>query len=97
MFNHTHRSWPVMVVAVLLTLAACGKKDASPLTDTSGPLRYVPADTPYVFAGLEPAPDDYMDKMEPKIDQLLATYRYVECRHGDSNGRGGRRRVGIET
>jgi predicted small lipoprotein YifL len=75
MFNHAPRFWPVMVVAVLLTLAACGKQDVSPLTDTAGPLRYVPADTPYVFAGLEPAPDDYMDKMEPKIDQLLATYR----------------------
>jgi len=80
MFNHAPRHWPVLVVAVLLTLAACGKKDeapviASPLTDTSGPLRYVPADTPYVLAGLEPAPDDFMDKMEPKIDQLLATYR----------------------
>lgn len=75
MFNHAPRFWPVTVLAVLLTLAACGKKDASPLTDTSGPLRYVPADTPYILAGLEPAPDDFMDKMEPKIDQLLATYR----------------------
>lgn len=80
MFNSTPRHWPVMIVAVLLTLAACSKKEeapviASPLTDTSGPLRYVPAETPYILSGLEPAPDDFMDKMEPKIDQLLATYR----------------------
>jgi len=77
MFNHAPRFWPVMVIAVLLTLTACGKKDTSPLTDTSGPLRYVPADTPYVLAGLEPAPDDFMDKMEPKIDQFLVTYQSI--------------------
>jgi len=75
MFNHAPRFWPVMVVAVLLTLVACSRKDAPPLTDTSGPLRYVPADTPYILAGLEPAPDDFMDKMEPNIDHLLETYR----------------------
>ena len=75
MFNHAPRSWPVMVVAVLLTLAACGKKDVSPLTDSSGPLRYVPADTPYIFGALEPAPDDFMDKMEPMFEEILATYR----------------------
>ena len=77
MFNYAPRFWPVMVIAVLLTLTACGKKDTSPLTDTSGPLRYVPADTPYVLAGLEPAPDDFMDKMEPKIDQFLVTYQSI--------------------
>jgi len=79
MFNNAPRYWPVMMVAVLLTLTACGKKDevlvVTPLTDTSGPLRYVPADTPYVLSALEPAPDDFMDKMEPKIDELLVTYR----------------------
>jgi hypothetical protein len=69
-----------MVVAVLLTLSACSKKEeapviTSPLTDTSGPLRYVPADTPYIMSGLEPAPDDFMDKMEPMVDRLLASYR----------------------
>jgi predicted small lipoprotein YifL len=75
MFYYTPRFWPVMVVTVLLTLAACGKKDVSPLADTSGPLRYVPADTPYILAGVEPAPDDFLDRMEPKIDALLGTYR----------------------
>jgi len=75
MFNHVPRFWSFMAVAVLLTLAACSKKDASPLSDASGPLRYVPADTPYIFGTLEPAPDDFMDKMEPKIDQLLAAQR----------------------
>jgi len=78
MFNHAPRFWSFIAVAILLTLAACSKKDASPLTDASGPLRYVPADTPYIFGALEPAPDDFMDKMEPKIDQLLAAQRRPE-------------------
>ena len=80
MIKYYTRHWPIMVVAVLLTLSACSKKEeapviASPLTDTSGPLRYVPADTPYIMSGLESAPDDFMDKMEPMVDRLLASYR----------------------
>jgi hypothetical protein len=80
MLKNTSRYWPVMIVSGLLMLSACSKKDEapvteSPLTDTSGLLRYVPADTPYILSALEPAPDDFMDKMEPKIDKLLGTYR----------------------
>ena len=69
---------------VLLTVfafgaAGCGKSaedkvPASPLTDTGGMLRYVPADTPYVFGTLAPPPDDFMDAIEPKLDRLLAAY-----------------------
>jgi hypothetical protein len=33
-------------------LVACGKKD-----DPDAPLAFVPADTPYVYANLEPAPE----------------------------------------
>lgn len=59
--------------------AGCGKSaedkaPASPLTDTSGLLRYVPADTPYVFGTLVPPPDAFMDTIEPKLDRLLAAY-----------------------
>ena len=59
--------------------AGCGKSaeekaPASPLTDTSGLLRYVPADTPYVFGTLAPPPDEFMDTIEPKLDRLLAAY-----------------------
>ena len=60
-------------------VAGCGKsaeeKEAlTPLTDTQGVLRFVPADTPYVFGTLAPPPDDFMDKIEPKLDRLLAAY-----------------------
>lgn len=62
-----------------LGVAACGKsteepEDASPLTDTSGLLRYVPADTPYVFGTVAPPPDEFLDTVEPKVDRLLAAY-----------------------
>lgn len=72
------RYLPLLAVCAL-GVAGCGKsadeeKAATPLTDTTGLLRYVPADTPYVFGTLAPPPDDFMDKIEPKLDRLLAAY-----------------------
>ncbi|HEY6942008.1 hypothetical protein [Dokdonella sp.] len=40
------------LAAVLVAVAGCGKK-----ADTGVPLAFVPADTPYLFANVEPAPD----------------------------------------
>jgi hypothetical protein len=62
-----------------LGVVACGKsteeqESTSPLTDASGLLRYVPADTPYVFGTVAPPPDEFLDAMEPKVDRLLAAY-----------------------
>ncbi len=81
MLTIANRKW-VFSFAAFMLLAACSKtaeepESVSPLSDTAGLLRYVPADTPYLFAALAPAPDDFMDKMEPKIDQLLTTYRAI--------------------
>lgn len=41
-----------LLLLALLSIAACGKK-----TDDSAPLAFVPADTPFVIANSEPAPD----------------------------------------
>ncbi|MEO7326013.1 MAG: hypothetical protein ABIW82_14410 [Dokdonella sp.] len=41
-----------IVLAALLAAAGCGKK-----VDVETPLAFVPADTPYVFANIEPMPD----------------------------------------
>ena len=74
---------PALVIAICaLGVAACGKsgqepQKPSPLSDTAGLLRYVPADTPYVFGTVVPPPDDFMDAMEPKVDRLLAAYADV--------------------
>lgn len=69
----------LLLAACALAVSACGKSDeekepASLLTDTAGLLRYVPADTPYVFGTLAPLPDEFMDRVEPRLDRLLAAY-----------------------
>lgn len=69
----------ILFACCALGVAACGKSAEekvaqTPLTDTAGLLRYVPADTPYVFGTLAPPPDAFVDKIEPKLDRLLAAY-----------------------
>ena len=70
---------PIAVAA--LALAACDKKEptapTSLLSSNETILRYVPADTPYVIANVEPLPDELMDKLEPKIDDILQSYQVV--------------------
>ncbi len=78
MFN----AFPIKTVFAIcfLSLATVACTDATdegasaPALDP-GLLRYVPADTPYVFAMLDPLPDDVADKLEPKIDAILTSYR----------------------
>ncbi|HEX5788985.1 MAG TPA: hypothetical protein VFY03_12450 [Woeseiaceae bacterium] len=57
----------------LLVFSACsGEPDAA---GDNSLLRYVPADTPYVFASGEPLDDEFLDALQPHIDELLASYR----------------------
>ena len=67
---------------VSITVAGCNgapddSKTAPPMASEQGLLRYVPADTPYVFAMIDPLPDDVADKFEPKLDAMLTTYQAV--------------------
>ncbi len=67
---------------VSISAAGCnGSPDdsttASPMTSEQGLLRHVPADTPYVFAMIDPLPDEVADKFEPKLDAMLTTYQEV--------------------
>jgi len=69
-----------MLAIVAVALAACGKDKpevaaADALADDKGLLRYVPADTPYVFGNLEPLPDDVLDRFEPTTDAVLRAYQ----------------------
>ena len=61
-----------------LAIVACtdssDDKVSSPALD-AGLLKYVPADSPYVFAMLDPVPDDVADKLEPKVDAILKSYQ----------------------
>ena len=79
MFKIVHVRPFIWLAICALGVAACGKsteepESASPLTDASGLLRYVPADTPYVFGTVAPPPDEFLDAIEPKVDRLLAAY-----------------------
>jgi len=68
------RVFAVFAISTLM-VAGCGKDEETVADDTL--LKYVPADTPYVFASLEPLPDDIMDELEPMIDRVLVSYRSV--------------------
>ena len=71
------------VVLSAFVLTACDKDkeeakgDATLLSSNETVLQYIPADTPYVFANVEPLPDDLMDKIEPKIDRLMQSYQTI--------------------
>ncbi|TDR39718.1 hypothetical protein DFR29_115108 [Tahibacter aquaticus] len=53
-------------LALLLALAGCGSKPAA-----DSPLAYVPADTPYVIANLEPTPQAVLDQWTAMTKEML--------------------------
>jgi hypothetical protein len=65
---------------LLLVAVACSKSSdetaSAPVAGT-GLLSYVPADTAFVFAVLEPLPDELADRLEPRIDAILKSYQRV--------------------
>jgi hypothetical protein len=74
----------ILSVAMLgmLVLSGCSKDEeasvpAAAAVEGSELLRYIPADTPYAFASLEPLPDDVLDALEPKLDKVLESYQVV--------------------
>ena len=69
-----------VVLFATFVLAACDKSEdesgsSSAYTAADSLLNYVPANSPYVLASLQPLPDDVVDKLEPKLDRMLAAYR----------------------
>lgn len=82
MINSKNRNWLIPVIACALAMTACsGKKDttddSSALTAADSILRYVPANTPYIFAKTAPLPEALSDKLEPKIDAVFESYQAV--------------------
>ena len=61
-----------------LALAACSKKPEQ--DEAASILQFVPADTPYVMAALEPAPKELADKLEPQLEMMMGTYRTIVMR-----------------
>lgn len=71
-----------ILVLCLLSVVAIGCNGSTDESGTvsvtasdPGLLRYVPADSPYIFAMVDPLPDDIADMFEPKLDLMLAAYR----------------------
>ena len=64
-----------LTLVTLLWLAACGKsEEPTASTATNELLSYVPADTPYLFANLEPVPEEVIDtfltRLQPVLDSM---------------------------
>jgi hypothetical protein len=55
------------LVAGAAVLAACGKKSV----DETAPLAFVPADTPYIYANIEPAPADVAEQWSRRMHEYL--------------------------
>ncbi|MDJ0813746.1 MAG: hypothetical protein QNJ23_08455 [Woeseiaceae bacterium] len=70
----------VIAVGALL-LTGCDRDEekaaAGVPAESADILKYIPADSPYVFASLAPLPDDIMDEIEPKLDNVLVAYQAV--------------------
>ena len=82
MFKVTPLKLILALSFVSITAAGCNgapddSKTVPPMASEQGLLRYVPADTPYVFAMIDPLPDEVADKFEPKLDAMLTTYQEV--------------------
>jgi hypothetical protein len=58
-------------IGVAAALGGCGKKD------TGSMLSYVPADSPYVFANIEPVPKAYIDGVAAKFAPIAGFYEQM--------------------
>ncbi len=68
------KSLRLVALASLFAGIAISCSKSSDISSPDSLLGFIPADTPYVFASLEPLPDDVMDKFEQQIDLVLPTY-----------------------
>ena len=68
----------LLVTAGLLALAACKREEpaVTATADANPLLAYVPGDTPYLAANLEPTPRDvvdaYLERFQPTFDMIQA-------------------------
>jgi hypothetical protein len=81
MLKSINRKVILATVISAFLFAACSKSDdkdeATAFITDETILRYVAADTPYIFAAVEPLPDDILDKIEPHVDQMMESYQAI--------------------
>ena len=83
-----------LTLITLLILAACSKSEepseAAASTATNELLAYVPADTPYLFANLEPVPEDvidtYLTRLQPVLDSMQAQLSIGQAEMASAEG-----------
>lgn len=63
------------VFVLPLALIACSDKPEAGLAAEEGILRYVPAETPYVFAATKRIPDDVREKLGASTEEVMQAYR----------------------
>jgi len=63
------------VVLITTLLSISGAFAAS--GNSADLLKYIPADTPYVFASTEPLPSELADRLEPTVDGILQSYQQI--------------------
>ncbi len=69
------RPFVAAACAAVLVLAACGKK-----TPPADALAYIPADSPYAFANLEPLPQPVIDEWKKRFEPLSEAYEKMIAR-----------------
>ena len=72
----------IQLLTILLAFSAttsCSKpaEKQEQAGHSSSLLQFVPADTPYLFANPEPLPDDVLDQLEPRFDEMLKAYAKI--------------------
>ena len=64
----------IVATALALALGACSREEESAAGADNALLDYVPADTPYLAANLEPVPEDvvdaYLQRLQPVLDEM---------------------------
>ncbi|MDZ7643797.1 MAG: hypothetical protein U5K76_05960 [Woeseiaceae bacterium] len=67
----------LLTTALLIVLGACGRDapEQPSLAADNALLEYVSADTPYLFAMLEPLPEDVLDRLEPGANRVMLSYQ----------------------
>jgi hypothetical protein len=68
--------YALLILFSMSLLASCSRDEetaaSSAFADGGGILKYIPADTPYVFVSLEPIPDDVKAMFEPQRQAAIA-------------------------
>jgi len=60
-----------LFIALTLAISGCSKDDEK---DNKAHLKYIPADSPYVFVSLEPAPEELNKKIAESYESIIDVY-----------------------